>query len=379
MDDLRVRLKRFSKNPIRKTLNILARNPVVSRVCSWFIDSFGTPITGAYFVANVASWKQEIIRELLIGMGADDVIFISQYVPFHITVKQFRKYRGGVLVIWGIEAPGRAQSLAEKRDFDVWRMEDGFVRSVGLGSKHTPPSSIIIDKGDSLYFRCDKPSSIETFLQTHSFTDEERLRARRTINRILDDNITKYNLKETGTDLAIDRNVENILILGQCEDDNSIVYGSPEIKLNTALMLRVLGLYPDANIYFRPHPDVTAGTRVTLSDIYTLKDQVHILDGPFALWDNIQRFDRVCVMTSLGGFEALLRGVNVETFGVPFYAGWGLTQDHIASPRRTKHLTLEEVFYGAYIYAPTYLVSGTGKMTSLETVLESLSAIKSKA
>jgi len=50
-------------------------------------------------------------------------------------------------------------------------------------------------------------------------------------------------------------------------------------------------------------------------------------------------------MTSLSGFEALLRDKKVVTYGSPFYAGWGLTEDHAVTERRCRRRTLEELIY----------------------------------
>ncbi len=58
-------------------------------------------------------------------------------------------------------------------------------------------------------------------------------------------------------------------------------------------------------------------------------------------------------MTSLTGFEALLRGKAVFTYGLPFYAGWGLTQDRHAHPRRHRRLSIDELVAAALIgYGP---------------------------
>ena len=60
-------------------------------------------------------------------------------------------------------------------------------------------------------------------------------------------------------------------------------------------------------------------------------------------------------MTSLVGFEALLRGLPVVTYGQPFYAGWGLTRDHAPLARRTRRLSLDELVAGALLRYPRYV------------------------
>jgi capsular polysaccharide export protein len=84
--------------------------------------------------------------------------------------------------------------------------------------------------------------------------------------------------------------------------------------------------------------------------------------------------DDVHCLTSLAGFEALLRGLPVTCHGLPFYAGWGLTRDLHASPRRTRRLALDELVAGALILYPTYVSRTTGHFTTPERALAELVA-----
>ena len=60
-------------------------------------------------------------------------------------------------------------------------------------------------------------------------------------------------------------------------------------------------------------------------------------------------------MTSLLGFEALLRGKRVTCVGAPFYAGWGLTRDLGPTPsRRTARPDLAQLVHAALIAYPRY-------------------------
>lgn len=71
--------------------------------------------------------------------------------------------------------------------------------------------------------------------------------------------------------------------------------------------------------------------------------------------------DSVHVLTSLTGFEALLRGREVTCHGTPFYAGWGLTHDLGDVPdRRGRRLSLDELVAGVLILYPRYLDPVTG-------------------
>ena len=78
---------------------------------------------------------------------------------------------------------------------------------------------------------------------------------------------------------------------------------------------------------YKPHPDVLAGLRGSRAEAQRTQDacRAHcdeiVTDVPMGrLLDAV---DEVHTLTSLAGFEALLRGKAVVTWGLPFYAGWG--------------------------------------------------------
>ena len=79
--------------------------------------------------------------------------------------------------------------------------------------------------------------------------------------------------------------------------------------------------------------------------------------------------DHIYTVSSHLGFEGLLRGKTVSAFGVPYYAGWGLTDDRVACPRRQRKLSLEELFAGAFIVYPRYRREGSPEPCEIEDVI----------
>ena len=78
-------------------------------------------------------------------------------------------------------------------------------------------------------------------------------------------------------------------------------------------------------------------------------------------------------MTSLLGFEALLRGKRVTTTGAPFYAGWGLTRDLGRIPaRRGGQVSLAQLVHAALIAYPRYLDPVTHLPCPPELIVERL-------
>lgn len=47
-------------------------------------------------------------------------------------------------------------------------------------------------------------------------------------------------------------------------------------------------------------------------------------------------------------------GKECVCFGIPFYAGWGITDDRVICERRVKQRSVEEVFAAAYILYTHY-------------------------
>ena len=88
------------------------------------------------------------------------------------------------------------------------------------------------------------------------------------------------------------------------------------------------------------------------------------------------KVDKIAVFTSLGGFEALIRGISVITYGFPFYAGWGLTEDYLKyhewAKRRTKKLTIDELTFIALIKYPFYSSIKFNSLTEVENIIEEI-------
>ena len=250
------------------------------------------------------------------------------------------------------------------------RVEDGFLRSKGLGAALVPPVSLILDDL-GVYFDPTGPSRLEAWIAKRAdLPDHAAQRIRSFLARLRDARLTKYNIGEAIPDLP---QGEKILVVGQVEDDASIQCGAGDIATNRALLDAARAAHPDACIVFKPHPDVEAGLRQgDIKALDTLADVTARHADPLAL---IDACDRVWTMTSLMGFEALLRGTPVTCTGTPFYAGWGLTDDRGPVPaRRAARPTLEGLAHAALIDSPRYFDPATGTPISPEAALDILIA-----
>ena len=286
--------------------------------------------------------------------------------------------RDDCLVCWGRVPPEGVQQLADVSGVRLLRMEDGFVRSVGLGSDLISPQSFVLD-AKGIYFDPGQPSELEDLLNTRAFTAQDLQRARNVRAFIVEHGITKYNLEPNrpvdwfSTDPS-QAGRQVVLVPGQVEDDASIRFGcdAEGVCTNLGLIRAARAAFPDAFIVFKPHPDVSSGNRKGhVEPAQALQHVDHIEQGSSVV-SCIEACDVVVTMTSLTGFDALLRNKQVVVHGRPFYAGWGLTQDCLPVPRRSRTLLLEELVAGALLHYPLYWDPVLRGYTSCEAVLRRL-------
>ena len=259
---------------------------------------------------------------------------------------------------------GRARS----EHGDAVRVEDGFLRSRGLGAELVPPLSLVTDDL-GIYYDPARPSRLEQWIEHRTkLRPDQQLRAEALIKRLVADGVSKYNLGVAPPDLPLGHRV---LVPGQVEDDASILTGAGAVRSNLALLQAARSARPNAVIIYKPHPDVEAGVRDGGEGAEALADVI-VRDGdPATLLMQVQE---VWTMTSLIGFEALLRGLPVTTLGAPFYAGWGQTHDMGPIPdRRTARPGLNGLVHAALIDYPRYFDPVSGLPCPVEVAVDRLS------
>ena len=279
---------------------------------------------------------------------------------------------GATLLLWGSTAlpAGLAPGV------QIVRIEDGFLRSVGLGADLIHPASWVLD-GSGIYYDATRPSDLEQLLQAGEFDAALLARAASLRQHIAANGLTKYNTGSSGWNRPAGAS-HVILVPGQVESDASIRYGAPAVNTNMGLLRAVRAAQPDACIVYKPHPDVQAGLRAAGQGEGEAARWCDAMVTDVSMAALLPMVDAVHVMTSLAGFEALLRGKSVTCHGLPFYAGWGLTTDMLPSPRRSRPLSLDELVAGALIRYPAYVSRATGLRTSPEIVLDELIALRSR-
>jgi capsular polysaccharide export protein len=364
-----MKIKPAIKKSVKSILSFLV---YILTVVGWYISEREKSEKTTAFVFSVSKWKQPYI-----------VGFLEEYRVLFVPIDQWlfllnpiiKCKKNSVFIIWGYNENKKTCQFAGKKNIPLYRIEDGFVRSVGLGSMLNPPYSICLDKR-GMYFDSTKTSDLEYILNTYDFANDKVLldRSRKCIGLIKSLRISKYNHVSAKNVEAIygKKTKKRILVIGQVEDDASIKKGSNKKWTNNDLVVLASKENKDAEIIYKPHPDVLTGRRPKQSNPKDVAHLAKIVDEPLSLVDSFQTIDHVYTITSLSGFEALLWGLPVTTVGAPFYSGWGLTDERQPVDRRNRKLSLEEVFAAAYLLYPRYQDPYTSEKLTLEETITRL-------
>ena len=331
------------------------------------------PVTGY----RIAAWKRRTVKTLL--DGPEPVRFTRS---LERAIAQSRA-EGGAIAAWGATARRIAGPVREA-GLDLVTIEDGFLRSVGLGAGFTPALSYVFD-ASGIYYDAARPSDLEAILQSAPFDAEILARAGKLIERLIGEGLTKYNL--AGCDVATPKpdGRELVLVPGQVADDEAVrlggggFFGAEPIEqggANLALLKAARARRPDAFIVFRPHPDVASGLRAgRVPEKLAMQFADRIDRGPSIL-ATMEMADRIETVSSLAGFEALIRVKPVSVHGQPFYCGWGLSEDLRPPERRSRRLTIEQLVAGVLLAYPRYLDPVSGRVCPAEMAVERLAQMR---
>ncbi|MBO4368579.1 MAG: capsular polysaccharide biosynthesis protein [Desulfovibrio sp.] len=315
-------------------------------------------------------WKREHARAFLSSTGGD-VAFYNDVQHAIFAAKR----KNGSLVLWSSKETAMIEPLCRENHVPLLRMEDGFLRSVGLGSDFFRPGSLVLDDL-GIYYDPSRPSRLETILAEER-SDEELRAAKKLAYELVARGISKYNVSGKNDLPPLPTDQKIVLVPGQVEDDASVRLGGLGIHSNTALLEAVRAANKDAFILYKEHPDVVSGNRLGKIADATL---ARLADGcvrTCPIECVLPLCHEVHTLTSLTGFEALLRSIPVVTYGGPFYAGWGLTRDRAAFPRRFRLPSLWHLVAGTLLLYPRYYDWEMGMFVPCQAFIERLAKIRS--
>ena len=308
-----------------------------------------------YIAVGFRRWKWPHVKAFASSTGGTIEFESDLNVGFQKAARE-----GKTVLIWAGKATDKVVEQCTKLGVPLIRMEDGFLRSVGLGVDYPYPFSLALDDC-GIYYDPARPSRMTHILaEIKQHPDLPRLleRSDKLLNLIVENGLSKYNTPSDPEVVKklqkLPRNKPVVLVPGQVDGDASVKRGGGLIQSNEQLLKAVRKNCPKALIVYKVHPDVVSGMKKGRISNETQKACTDLILTSGSLNDYWPYVDEVHTLTSLSGFEALLRGKRVVTYGKPFYAGWGLTTDEAFESQRKPVLTLKELIAGVMILYPNY-------------------------
>ncbi|MGY0645110.1 MAG: capsular polysaccharide export protein, LipB/KpsS family [Paraglaciecola chathamensis] len=292
-------------------------------------------------------------------------LFLAERIIYKLYIPFLFSYTG--VVGWGFRPTSdEARRFAAKKNLPYIALEDGFLRSVGLGVDGDAPHSLVVDYS-GIYYDATRPSDLERFIFESALSDEQVIRARRCMALIREHRLSKYNQAPEVVFASSDK--QRILVVDQTAGDASIRYGLASEHSFKLMLEQAKANHPDAEIWVKIHPDVLAGKKQ--GHLVELAQHLGctLLSDACNPWSVLDVVSDVYVVTSQLGFEALLAGKRVHCFGMPFYAGWGLTEDSQSCARRSVERSLEAVFDAAYIRYCRFINPQSGQRCEIEDTI----------
>ena len=330
------------------------------------------------FVGATFWWNHSTVRGLF-SVPAGEPEFFDTVDEAIAGARQY----DGYVVAWATRLEPRHVRECASLNLDLVRIEDGFIRSIGLGAGFTGAASLAVDKC-GIYFDPGRPSDLEKLLQTTVVSDKERSDGDRIRRRIIELGLTKYNLHRGRMTEVRAGTRKIILVPGQVADDASVlnsmshtIDAASDISVNLQLLRLARARNPDAFLIYKPHPDVRYGLRRGSVSLDATRELVDLVVDDVDIADLIEMCDGVETISSLAGFEALLRDKSVTVHGLPFYAGWGLTTDFAHAPRRSTRRTIDELCYIAFVHYTRHVHPATGKPCTVHELFNALATLRS--
>ena len=321
-------------------------------------------------VYGIALWKRVTMNTLLWD-GSGPVRYARRG-----DARTGRLVADDAVLAWKTRAAPQLSAELGSRGVTVGEIEDGMIRSTGLGANCVPPLSVIVDFCGA-HFDPAQPSGLERILQHDEISLSLLERASALRHRLVRTGISKYGIDPAAV-VRPEHQCRRVLVTGQVEDDRSMLTGGAGCS-NLDAVRRAREIEPDAWIIYKPHPDVEAGHRkgaIPDDEVLRFANEVERKAPVAGLLDSV---DAVHVITSLTGFEALMREKEVVTHGVPFYAGWGLTRDLGPVPaRRTRRRSLDELVAATLILYPRYIDPVTRLPCPVEVLVERMAQGEAK-
>lgn len=297
------------------------------------------------------------------------IAFASDEASWAIQKESVDRAMRPSLAVWRKARNLQVVDYASSRGVELLRLTDGFLSWSEKDNGSRRPMSILVDR-TGFYFDGTTTSDLERRLLEHDFEADAKLVEKAAMLRklyvllqlsrhsqlVLASAAGKLGLQTRRRVLVIGhkRNTRDLLDLARQENPGSEILYVPDAE-----DARQLGKDPDRLRRLRRTCKV-------------------LLDLPVRP-DLLSAVDHVYTVSSDHGFDALIYGCKLTVTGAPFYAGWGLTDDRAAFPRRGRKLTLDQLFCGAFLLYPRYIADLEDPVTGCLAAMLHIAADRKQA
>jgi capsular polysaccharide export protein len=307
----------------------------------------------------------------------DDLPWVKDYLGLEEIRTCFTPGIAGTMAWGGRIGSKITRAIATARLLPHWRLEDGFLRSVGLGKSGSLPLSIV---ADDLGLSTDAliASRLERLIA--GADDADAAIGADVKDALVRHGLSKYNHLPDDEPKFERTAKRRVLLIDQVRGDVSVPRSlgsekSFELMLNEAIA-------SGAQCIIRVHPDVIAGyRRGYLTEMAAGRPGVELSAEPVSAAAILKVVDEVWTVASQFGLDALLRGVPVRCYAAPFYSGWGLTEDRmsaralrIISGRRTVTRNVGHLAAAAFVHYPIYRDPQTWQATDVFRTIDVIAA-----
>lgn len=269
---------------------------------------------------------------------------------------------------WGHKpTAARARAYARAHGIPYIAFEDGFLRSVEPGRSEMPVSMVHDRTG--IYYDATAPSDLEGLIARNAGMAGADCAGRDIVDTLRSRRLSKYNnaVLDDLEGLGIDASVpaDRVLVVDQTAGDASISGAMASDDTFQDMLVTAVSENPGSDILVRIHPETAMGAKsghftpqalealaATTPAIRTALDtaRLRLVSEPVNPWVLLEACSKLYCVSSQLGFEGLMAGCDVHCFGMPFYGGWGLTQDRrVAAPRRRTRVTLGQAVAAVYL------------------------------
>ena len=294
---------------------------------------------------------------------------------FGVNEEQVRQ--ADLLVCWLKADLGRVAALAHRTGQPVLLAEDAFLKSVLTvklpGDSRYKANTAIFFDDLGYHYDASRPSRLEVLLNSVDLKPEEIRRGAAIRKKLVESRLSKYNHQPLQIGELGRPGRKKVLVVDQCFGDASVHNALASSRTFRLMLKAALKENPEADIIVKKHPDAIAQEgridhRTSYFQDLKAEERIFHLNteaNPYAV---IEQVEAVYNVSSNMGLDALMAGKIVHVFGLPAYAGWGLTRDRLKCPRRTKSRTLDELVFIIYVLYTNYAAKDGYPLTAEEAI-----------